>query len=180
MAYPYYEALRHLSPRMNRGNFGLWYNKFIPIKDFDSCCTSDDRGKHENAVSFYQRRYNEFQKDMVNGLLKKKHRDQEGFCESFQQKYEKVVFRAKLGSPLITGIGESHPHEVSMVFEHNMGIPYIPASGIKGIVRFAHTLGLLSDIPDGEIKEENGSVFHQFIFYNDGDENLIISDVKTS
>jgi len=32
-----------------------------------------------------------------------------------------------------------------MTFDHNLGIPYIPASSIKGIVRFAHTLDLIEN-----------------------------------
>ena len=144
MLYPYYEALQKLTMNMNSGNFGLWYNKFIPVKDYITCKASGERGNDKEVVVFYHRQYNKFRKDMDRTLLEKKHCDQAAFCRCFSPKYEKVVFKAKLESPLITGIGESHPHEVSMVFDHNMGVPYIPASGIKGIVRFAHTLGLLT------------------------------------
>ena len=150
--YPYYNELQRLVPNMNRGNFGLWYNKFIPLKDLDKCKASDERGNDKNAVSYYHEKYNKIQKDTINELLDKKHLDQAGFCHVLSLKYQIVIFKAKLKTPLITGIGETHPHEVSMVFDHNMGIPYIPASGIKGIVRFAHTLGMLADIPPGKIQ----------------------------
>jgi len=155
MAYPFYEKLHNLSSRnMTGGNFGLWYNKFIPIKDFDSCKASDGRGNENNAVSYYNDTYKSIKKDTISKLLDKKLSDQAGFCGSFSPKYEVVVFKAKLKTPLITGIGETHPHEVSMVFDHNVGIPYIPASGIKGIVRFAHTLGLCNDIRPEKIKSD--------------------------
>ena len=153
MAYPYYIELQEQAQNMNKGNFGLWYNKFIPIADFNSCKASDEKGIKDNAVEYYYIKYMQFQKDMINKLLEKKHLDQAGFCDTLSAKYETVSLKAKLKSPLITGIGESHPHEVSMVFDHNMGIPYIPASGMKGIVRFAHTLGLLADIPHGKIQQ---------------------------
>jgi len=153
MAYPFYERLQNLSQNMAGGNFGLWYNKFIPISNFDSCKASNERGDKDNAVEYYHNRYKQFQKDTINKLLEKKHRDLSGCCNTLSSKYETIIFEAKLKTPLITGIGESHPHEVSMVFDHNMGIPYIPASGIKGIVRFAHTLGLINKIPDGKLVE---------------------------
>ncbi len=154
MAYPFYARLQAQSLNMANGNFGLWYNKFIPVSDFESCVASDDRGEGNKAVSFYHRKYSQIGKKAVIGMLEQKHKDQESFCDAFSARYETIVIRARLKTPLITGIGESHPHEVSMVFEHNMGIPYIPASGIKGIVRFAHTIGLLDDIPPEEIKKD--------------------------
>ena len=153
--YPYSQDLQKVASNMIKGNFGLWYNKFIPIKDFDSCKASDEEGEETNVVSFYYEKYKKFQKEtVVNSLLVKRHQDQKAFCFALSSGYECLVFKAKLKTPLITGIGESHPHEVSMVFDHNMGIPYIPASGIKGIVRFAHTLGLCKNIPEGMIEKD--------------------------
>lgn len=152
--YPYYDDLQKVASNMSKGNFGLWFNKLIPISNFDSCKASDERGNENNTVSCYHDKYNRIHKDTINRFLAEKHRNQQGFCSASSSRYEPVIFKAKLKTPLITGIGESHPHEVSMVFDHNMGIPYIPASGIKGIVRFAHTLGLLFDIPEEEKKKD--------------------------
>jgi CRISPR-associated protein Cmr6 len=157
MAYPFYEELQKLSRNMRAGNYGLWYNKFIPIKDLDSCRASDERGNENKAVLYYHNTYNTIQRDTINKLLEKKHRDQKDFCSMLSFVYNNLVFKAKLRTPLITGIGETHPHEVSMVFDHNIGIPYIPASGIKGIVRFAHTLELLDKISPEKIKTDEKS-----------------------
>ena len=155
MTYPFYEGLQDVSQNMTSGNFGLWYNKFIPISSFDACKASDESGDKDNAVSYYHGKYKQSKKDKINLLLEKRHCDQAGFCKALSSEYEAVILKAKLKTPLITGIGEAHPHEVSMVFDHNLGIPYIPASGIKGIVRFAHTLGLIDKIPDGKIVERD-------------------------
>ena len=158
MFYPYYKSLQEQTQNMNNGNFGLWYNKFIPITDYDHkkspCKASDNKGDPDNAVKFYADHYSKLNKTDIHRTLSKKHLDHAGFCDGLSLKYEKVIFKAKLKTPLITGIGETHPHEVSMVFDHSMGIPYIPASGIKGIVRFAHTLGLLADIPPEKIQTD--------------------------
>jgi len=72
MAYPFYERLQNLSQNMAGGNFGLWYNKFIPISNFDSCKASNERGDKDNAVEYYHNRYKQFQKDTINKLLEKK------------------------------------------------------------------------------------------------------------
>jgi CRISPR-associated protein Cmr6 len=106
-------------------------------------------------VSYYEKKYRGLRKDDIKNLIDKKHAEQSEFCESFSSKYGHITITARLKTPLITGIGETHPHEVSMVFDHNMGIPYIPASGIKGIVRFAHTLSLIDNIPDGKLIERD-------------------------
>lgn len=160
--YPYYDDLQKVASNMSKGNFGLWFNKLIPISNFDFCKASDKRGNENNTVSCYHDEYNRIYKDTINRFLTEKHRNQQGFCSASSSRYELVISKAKLKTPLITGIGESHPHEVSMVFDHNLGIPYIPASGIKGIVRFAHTLGLLADIPQDEMKTDiNGKEYFE-------------------
>lgn len=160
MKYPFYKQLQDVSRDMQWGNFGLWYNKLIPISNFSDCKASDEKGDEKSAVAFYFEKYNKTRKKEIDIRLAEKHREQDAFCKAFESGYEPVVFRARLKAPLITGIGESHPHEISLIFEHNLGIPYIPASGMKGIVRFSHTLGLLFD-EDGHftmklVEQENG------------------------
>ncbi len=157
--YPFYEELQHtVSKNISAGNFGLWYNKFIPVSDKIHCNASDDRGNKDNAVKYYHDTYKKMQKNKRSEeLLEKKHIDQADFCRTFSSAYTPVIFKARLKTPLITGIGETHPHEISMVFDHTMGIPYIPASGIKGIVRFAHTLELIPTIPENKIMTDKES-----------------------
>jgi len=171
MTYPFYKELQDVSQNMISGNFGLWYNKFIPISSFDACKASDDSGDKDNAVSHYHDKYKQSKKDKINLLLEKRHCDQAGFCKSLSSEYEAVVLKAKLKTPLITGIGETHPHEVSMVFDHNLGIPYIPASGIKGIIRFVHTIGLIPDIPPEKIKTDKET--GQQYFNDEEDESIL-------
>lgn len=152
--YPFCKDLQGVSQAMPNGNFGLWYNKFIPLSNVFKA--SDDRGNDTRAVEFYFERYGQMKKSNVAELLKQKHNDQRTYCESFpSDNYESIQIEVKLASPLLTGIGESHPNEVSMVFDHNLGIPYIPASGVKGIVRFAHTVSLIPEaISMGKVDEK--------------------------
>ena len=151
--YPFYSQLQTATRTMDNGNFGLWYNKFVPVTDFQNCKACDERGENARPVEHYSDTYKRLKQNALTAeLLSRKHLDQASFCEAFSSRYEKIVFKVTLKTPLVTGIGESHPHEVSMVFDHNLGIPYIPASGVKGIVRFAHTVSLIPSIPEGMLK----------------------------
>lgn len=141
--YPFPFKIQNEAATMSQGNFGLWYNKYVPLsRDLKS---SDEQGDETKAVECYLRRYQVMKNAAVN-LLHKKHLNQAEYCASFPDNhYEAITVRAMLKTPLITGIGETHPHEVSMALEHNLGIPFIPASGVKGIVRFAHTISLIDE-----------------------------------
>lgn len=153
--YPFYQILLDESKNMHNGNFGLWYNKLIPLSN--TFKASDDHGIDTKAVEFYFERYGQMKKGDITALLKRKHNDQTNYCESFpDNNYDIIEIEAALSAPLITGIGESHPNEISMVFDHNLGIPYIPASSVKGIIRFAHTVSLISAAEEKGLIEEKG------------------------
>jgi len=157
--YPFYNALQDEAKVMPNGNFGLWYNKFIPLSN--KFKASDDRGNDTRAVEFYFERYGQMKKGTVAELLKQKHNDQRAYCGYFPaENYESIQMEAILESPLLTGIGESHPNEVSMVFDHNLGIAYIPASGVKGIVRFAHTVSLIPEAIQRDPEVEKSGKFN--------------------
>lgn len=127
----------------SNGNFGLWFNKFVEIEN--------NFKPKDNAVKDYLEKYKSI-KNSADDLIKLKHIYQYAFTQSFNDKYELLVIQATLKTPLITGIGQAHPNEVGMTFDHNTGVPYIPASSIKGIVRFAHTLDLVKNLDTNNIK----------------------------
>ncbi len=134
-------------------NYGLWYNKFIPVNGkFESC---DSGGVHENAVEYYRKTYEECVRSrLAADMLRAKHACLDDLCGVMSHAYEIIKIRARLMTPMITGIGQSHPHETSMLFEHNIGVPYIPASSVKGVARFAHLVDLVAaadDLPAGTI-----------------------------
>ena len=165
VTYPFNGCVKKLLLESNQsyknGNFGLRFNKFIPISDKFQAC--DEDGEKNTAVDLYNKVYNNNKNsDKLREILKNKHYFQYSFYKSYEEKYEVLIITAELISPLITGIGQTHPNEVGMTFDHTLGIPYIPASSIKGVVRFSHTLGLLGDLsskhPD-EIKDKNNKEY---------------------
>ncbi len=134
--------------RFKHGNFGLWFNKFVPLANQQEPKASNNTGSTTDVVEYYKEQF----RTNVTELLVNKHLNQIGFCKAMEQLgYTLIVFHAKLKTPLITGIGESHPHEIGMVFDHTMGIPYIPASGIKGVSRLHFILNHIEqNMPDGD------------------------------
>ncbi len=133
------------------GNFSLWFNKYVPLNEkFE---ISDNVGNKNNAAEHYKKVYDSKTKGNVKDYLNNKHVLQIAFCEYYEsiKDYKYVVCRAKLKTELITGLGQAHPSETGMVLDRNIGIPYIPSSSIKGIVRFAY---VLSRFFEGGIDED--------------------------
>ena len=146
MFYPYSTDLQEAAQSFHRGNFALWFNKLIPLNNANACKPCDKQSNDKEAVPFYKSEYDTMIRNnpILPELLEKKQKTQKDFCQNYAKiGYETIVIKAKLKFPLITGIGQTHPNEVGMVFDHTLGIPYIPAASIKGILRFAYTLGLI-------------------------------------
>jgi len=182
MFYPYSTQLRTAAKSFSKGNFSLWFNKLIPLNNENNCKPCDQHGKDKEAVQYYESFYNNGLKNnqTLKSLLDEKQKSQQQFCKTYEKAGYKIIkYQAELKSPLITGIGQTHPNEVGMVFDHTMGIPFIPAASVKGIVRFAHMLGLIDSddasefIKQGDkgeyIEESNPKTLIPFLFGGDLD-----------
>ncbi len=170
---PMYSEIKDLIRNdYNHGNFGLWFYKFVEV---------DENNKFkvpQNAVDTYKTKYSSLSNNIVN-LLNKKHEYQEQFCSSFGKCFKVLVFEATAKTPFVTGIGETHPSEIGMTFDHNMGVPYIPSSSIKGVVRFAHTISLIDEaieknsVKNDEFDDEEDWTRIPKIFGKGGDDGNI-------
>ena len=79
----------------------------------------------------------------IRSLLQKKHIWQKDYLESIEKSGGKTVtIRATLTGPFITGLGAGHPTETGMILDRNLGVPYIPASSIKGVLRLACAINI--------------------------------------
>ena len=77
-------------------------------------------------------------------VLQKVHLLQQNVLQALQaQGGFTLEIRAKLTSPFVSGLGSGHPTETGMILDRNTGMPYIPASAIKGVLRLAHTVNIL-------------------------------------
>jgi len=142
--YPCNKAIKDIITHSYSGNFGLWYNKFIPVIDnnYKFC---DKGGNAGNAHIFYKNQY-DFYKKQINTFLEQKHKEQKEYMIANSNCYDLIEITATTKTPLITGIGQAHPTEVGITLDYNLGIPYIPASTIKGLLRFTTTIQSLNDI----------------------------------
>lgn len=79
----------------------------------------------------------------ISSLLKTKHEQQKNYISALkEQGIITFAFEAKTISPFITGLGSEHPMETGMILDRNIGVPYIPASSIKGVLRLACAINL--------------------------------------
>lgn len=51
--------------------------------------------------------------------------------------YEKTMYTK---TSFISGLGSGHPTETGMILDRNLGVPYIPASSVKGVCRLAYAI----------------------------------------
>ena len=162
MFYPYSVQLQTAAKSFSKGNFSLWFDKLIPLNNERNCKACNKQGNDKEAVQYYESIYNGLKNNTtLKDLLDEKQKSQQQFCEIYEKAGYKIIkYKAELKSPLITGIGQTHPNEVGMVFDHTIGTPYIPASSVKGIVRFAHMLELIKseNLQQFLNKEEDGII----------------------
>ncbi|MGM0609238.1 MAG: type III-B CRISPR module RAMP protein Cmr6 [Candidatus Muiribacteriota bacterium] len=140
--YPLSSDLQQHAENFDKGNFSLWYRKYIPLNSISKLKPSDKDNNENNYTKLYKSKYSDISRNSkLKDILKNKHLRQMHFCSSYEnQGFKTLTINAKLISPMILGLGESHPAETSMVFDHTSGLPYIPASSIKGINRFSQAV----------------------------------------
>lgn len=145
--YPLSKELQDADRDFSNGNFGLWFYKLIPLDDKNNFKPRTPRTNDKNVASFYRETYDRLKKNnILQKHLEKRHEDQQCFCRMHGENGARIIeIRAELKTPLIAGIGNTHPNEVGMTFDHTLGIPYLPSTSIKGVVRLAHILNLLTD-----------------------------------
>lgn len=100
----------------------------------------------------------------TNEILEKKKTQLKNFFEVSSFVIKKEI-NATLTSPFVTGLGSGHPTEAGMILDRNTGLPYIPASSIKGVLRLAYAINLAKggkvnekgEIDDKELEEYFGT-----------------------
>lgn len=155
-------ALRPVSNKVNEClgdipsgsfNFGLLFNKWFWVDTTKWKCMLST--KHGNSTlpsdSSYLFNSNGWDSSAAEKLLDSKHDDFSRLSESFERiGYKSLTLKYGLHSSLVIGLGNAHPTERGFLFEWNMGIPYIPASSIKGVVRLAAAVNGMNDLTDDD------------------------------
>ncbi|AEH45207.1 CRISPR-associated RAMP protein, Cmr6 family [Thermodesulfatator indicus DSM 15286] len=131
-------------------NFGLYFNKWLftewktrnnfkfPEYQFQAS------GQAKIVLNYYEKA-----SKGVKSLIAKKQKEIENICKAFQMLgYERVSKTYTLQTSLIIGLGNAHPTERGFTFHWTLGIPYLPAESIKGVVRLAYLVNKAQEEPD--------------------------------
>lgn len=115
----------------------------------------------------------------TSGLLKKKDELQKAYISELNSQGIKTFeFKAKTISPFITGLGSGHPTETGMILDRNTGLPYIPASSIKGVLRLSQAINCADE--NGNVDENDKRIVKYFGTTSDAQEakrgQLVILD----
>ncbi|MBF0469411.1 MAG: type III-B CRISPR module RAMP protein Cmr6, partial [Desulfamplus sp.] len=155
-------------------NFGLYFQKFCRYqkdlekgelklkaqKSWHNGQTGGNRINYEWSILENQKSHAVVLKN-AQPILSKLHERQTLCLESYAELGSQALeISATSETPLLTGIGETSPTEVGMVFDRNMGIPYLPASSIKGAVRYAYCVNF-ANAPENVGKVKDGTVEEQ-------------------
>lgn len=127
--YPFYrgsiEAARQIAPGQTKtANTGLWFTRFYSAFESDWSVGEDGkRGWIDRTVDLNP----SGDSDQISALLER----QRKLCLALGGQ---VACLQTLGN-FVTGTGLSHPVENGFTFHPTLGMPYLPASGVKGLLR---------------------------------------------
>ncbi|MFP3869625.1 MAG: type III-B CRISPR module RAMP protein Cmr6 [Syntrophobacteria bacterium] len=118
------------------GNFSLFFNKGVFFKGTPE--RPEGLGS-EKLQEFHRlkQRYEESQQVLRTACEKWQKRRNGLVASLLDQEYSVITCEARTLTPLVTGLGLEHPLENSFVLDRTTGLPYLPATGIKGISRFS-------------------------------------------
>lgn len=149
-------------------NFGLYFQKFAQYQkkqdlklETQHNWDNGKKGKDKKTFewSLISNQFDQYKKHLSSTTLTEKHENQHKYLSAFSELGVKIVELSSVTSTrFLTGIGETTPTEVGMVFDRNTGLPYISASSVKGAVRYAYCVNFARKYPEniknGEFVDE--------------------------
>lgn len=111
-------------PEFREGNLGLWYDKFYHNWTDTWGHLGDSQGKASwIEATVHLKPSGDLLEEYVDRMLRLIH-DQTG----------KIAVYRTMDS-FVSGLGRAHPVENGMAWHHLLGVPFLPASSIKGLLR---------------------------------------------
>lgn len=168
----------HLSllKNKNNSNFSLVFFRLVNWREEENgleAKISNNRNVLDSSIVDLANLGNRMLPNAKNEL-QKIHLQQEKLCKFLSSDSMVFQFSVKLRSPFITGLGAGHPTETGMILDRNTGVPFIPASGIKGVMRLAYSIALAKN-PEKEqwLKRVRINEKQEYVEDPDGDQFLI-------
>lgn len=146
MIRPLYSEIATLKMAYSDGNAGLWYDKY---------CNRWRRGRDNWSLESDGDKTINPKNEWIEEFAGKKVGDKD-LLEEFNFRFC-TMLAARGQSPMIflvepgrfvTGLGREHPVENGFAWHHALGVPYLPGSSIKGMVRAWATQWLDVDSKD--------------------------------
>lgn len=136
-------------------NYSLLFNKWINFDgNFD-----DPRELKENKIAELIRLKDEYGKrgsQLKASATAQKIRAGNLLCQLQRKGLSVALLVCKVSDALVCGIGDEHPLENSLRFDHCTGLPYIPSSSIKGVAKFA---AKSNETKDERTRNKEGDIF---------------------
>lgn len=138
-------------------NFSLYSPRMVEWKIEKGELKADT----ENIPNLKDKSDKFFATSFVRKEIERKQEKQKSYMSFLKlQGIQTFSITAKTISPFITGLGLGHPTETGMILDRNIGIPYIPASSIKGVLRLAYAINIANgrtEIPESELEKYFGT-----------------------
>lgn len=124
------------------------YSRRVPI----------EKKKRDGSIEFAEEERQvavkgEWSRGCVEKLLSAKHNALDKLLTVYRDHgYVDIKIRGTLLASLVTGLGSEHPTEKGFRFDWNMGVPFIPATGLKGVVRLSYLVSRLNEFDEDKAK----------------------------
>lgn len=130
------EIYKTLTIQAHNPNAGLWFERFFNHYHTDWSIPSKATIGHGQDQQEVNPRAYWLKKNFTRTVGDKKH------IEAFNKKQLQLVHALDgayktftLEAPFVTGMGNSHPVDNGFTWHTTLGVPYLPASSVKGILR---------------------------------------------
>lgn len=131
MSLPLYREARDGKPELGDGNTGLWYDKFCNAWRVDF----EKPGSYGSQAEWLD-------KKKWIGTVENRRVGDEAHLTALETRLCRLTRRLggatcrfTLDAPFVTGIGRPHPIENGMAWHHTLGVPFLPGSSVKGLIR---------------------------------------------
>jgi len=137
MALPLYES-QDWHQRLNRAvaagaHPGLLFDKFVEGWSEDWCSVPD--GAKAGFLNCILHRTNDAETSIRAGL-ERAHLAREALLEHLMENGVKGEWRAfETEWRFVSGLGAGHPFETGFIWHRTLGVPYLPGSSVKGMMR---------------------------------------------
>ena len=162
---PFYPIPQHTADILNsspQANFSLCFPRLVQWIDSGDSIKKTETDTNQKILGIIEQLCCIANEKMpyAQAVLDRYHKQQNAYIGALQKrKLQTLTIYAQLIAPFITGLGSGHPTETGMILDRNTGVPYLPASSIKGVLRLAYAVSIAKgrpEVPESELERYFG------------------------